>query len=242
MRIYNIADLCVAMTCSGRTLEQAKPYLSNEHNEKIDICITPETISQAGYDPEKRWPDLSEDLRVYMGTGGYFYRKLLDYNGMMLHSSCVVVDGLAYLFSATSGTGKSTHTARYLEMFGDRAYILNDDKPAIRLVDGIWYAYGTPWSGKCDISVNTKVPVAGIAMVERGVNNEITAFEGLPAIEAVISQVNRPRPIEYRAKLLRLLDQLITQVPIWKLKCNMDPEAAIVSYEAMSGQKYEKGI
>ena len=75
---------------------------------------------------------------------------------MLLHSSAVVVDGYAYLFSADSGTGKSTHTGLWKQHFGDRAYIINDDKPAIRKVDGEWYVFGTPWSGKTDTSVNPR--------------------------------------------------------------------------------------
>ena len=144
------------------------------------------------------------------------------------------------MFTANPGTGKSTHTSLWLQKFGNRAFILNDDKPALRLEDGAWYAYGTPWSGKHDISVNARVPVAGIACLERGEINEIEPFSGRDAVLALLRQCNRPKAAEYRIKLLDLLDKLITQVPVWKLKCNMDPEAAIVSYEAMSGCKYEE--
>lgn len=158
----------------------------------------------------------------------------------MLHSSAVVVDGKAYLFSANSGTGKSTHTGLWLQLFGDRAYILNDDKPALRLEDGVWYAYGTPWSGKHDISVDARVPVGGIAMVHRGEENSIRPFYGKDAVLELMRQVNRPKDMQFRMKLLELLDQFFNLVPIWYLECNMDQEAAIVAYEAMSGQKYKE--
>jgi len=156
----------------------------------------------------------------------------------MLHSSAVVVDGRAYLFTADSGTGKSTHASLWLRQFPNNAYILNDDKPALRLINGTWYAFGTPWSGKNDISVNAGVPVAGIAVLERGENNEIAPFSGVAAIHALLKQVNRPILMEYRVLLLELLDKLITKVPVWKLKCNLDAEAAIAAYEGMSGQKF----
>lgn len=109
----------------------------------------------------------------------------------------------------------------------------------MRLESGVWYAYGTPWSGKHDISVNTRVPVAGIAVIERAEANQIERFRGTDAILAILRQSNRPKEMEYRIKLLELLDKLITQIPIWKLCCNMQPEAAIVSYNAMSGNKTE---
>ena len=155
---------------------------------------------------------------------------------MMLHASAVVVDGRAYLFSADCGTGKSTHVGLWLKRFGERAYILNDDKPAMRIVNGTWYAFGTPWSGKYDLSTNTGVPIAGIAMLERSDANEIARFQGKDAIYAIYRQLNRKtETAAFRIKQLELLDKLLTQVPVWKLKCNMDPEAAMVSYEAMSG-------
>ena len=166
--------------------------------------------------------------------------QLLGRNTLMLHGSTVAVDGKAYLFTADSGTGKSTHTSLWLRAFGDRAYILNDDKPALRLEDGAWYAYGTPWSGKHDISVNTRVPVKGIALLERGAQNEITPAANAEAVSKLLKQVNRPRAMEYRIKLLELLDQLITKVPVWNLRCNMNPEAAAVAYEAMSGTQFNE--
>jgi hypothetical protein len=233
MNIYRIASLYVKLNTFGRTERQAAPYLID--GNRYDISVESDIMKAKSI-----YPDLSDDDCEYMATAVDFYRQLLNFDGFQLHSSAVVVDGKAYLFTANSGTGKSTHTGLWLKQFGERAFILNDDKPALRLEDGVWYAYGTPWSGKHDISVNARVPVAGIACLERGEINKIEPFSGRDAVLALLRQCNRPKAAEYRIKLLELLDKLITQVPVWKLKCNMDPEAAIVSYEAMSGCKFEE--
>lgn len=230
-RYYKIAGMTVKMDSYGRTEEQAIPYRC-EPCDAVDF-----TVISNWQKWQEAYPQASQDDCEYLATGMYFYRQLIDRDGLMLHSSAVVVDGKAYLFTADSGTGKSTHTSLWLEQFGDWAYILNDDKPALRLEDGVWYAYGTPWSGKHDISRNERVPLAGIAVLERGEKNEIMPFGGIEAIGAIMKQVNRPKAAEYRAKLMKLMDKLITQVPIWKLRCNMDPEAVVISYEAMSGEK-----
>jgi hypothetical protein len=222
------------MDSYGRTVEQAKPYLTDP------VSVPDIRISSYRDGFKERFPEISDDDAEYLGTGGSFYKEILNFQGFQFHASAVVVDERAYLFSAHSGTGKSTHTGLWLKEFGDRAYILNDDKPALRLIDDTWYAFGTPWSGKHDISVNIGVPVAGICMIERGECNEIAPFCGKNAIHAIIAQSLRPTAAEYRMKLLGLLDDLITRVPVWKLKCNMDPEAARVSYEAMSGRKMEE--
>lgn len=231
---YRIADLIVEMDSFGRTVDRAIPYLCCEELP-IDI-----KISTRSEQFKRRHPSITEDDAEYLGAGLSFYLQLLRFNGLMLHASAVVVDGKAYLFSAHSGTGKSTHANLWMQLFGERAYILNDDKPALRLIDGVWYAFGTPWSGKNNLSVNKGIPLAGIAMVERNVVNGITRHGGFEAISEIYEQTNRPKSMELRIILLELLDKLMTQVPVWKLKCNMDPEAAIVSYEAMSGEKWRK--
>ncbi len=238
LQYYKIAGLTVQMDTFGRTLAQAEPYLCPEQ-ESVDMEIQiPEIANETLH---KDQPHLSIDDCEYINTGRAFYSKLMDHTGMMLHACAVVVDGKAYLFSATSGTGKSTHVNLWLKQFGDRAVILNDDKPALRLEDGVWYAYGTPWSGKYDISSNQRVPLAGIAMIERSETNEIEPFTGSKAVFQILEQTLRPRGARYRVVLLELMEKLMAQVPVWKLRCNMDPEAAIVSYEAMSGMKKENG-
>lgn len=227
---YRIAGLVASMESFGRTQRQAVPYLCD--SEQIaDIIV--KSNREAVKD---RYPDVSDDIAEYLSTGSSFYRQLLTYDGFMLHSSAVVVDGKAYLFSANSGTGKSTHTKLWLQYLGDRAYILNDDKPALRMIDGKWYAFGTPWSGKDDISVNAGVELAGIAVLERAESNEIVPHKGRQAVFDIFSQTNRPKAYELRDKLLMLIDKLIADIPIWKLKCNMELEAAEVAYAAMHAE------
>ncbi len=230
VQFYKIAGLTVRMDTFGRTERQARPYLCQEAEPQIVISSEREVL-------QERQPHLSLDDCEYLSTGSCFYAHLLRHDGFLLHASAVVVDDRAYLFSANSGTGKSTHTALWLKRFGSRAYMLNDDKPALRLEDGGWFAYGTPWSGKHDISANVRVPVAGICFLERGTENTIAPFGGSKAAFAFWEQTLRPAGTRVREKIMDLLENLMDNVPIWKLQCNMDPEAAQVSYRAMSGDR-----
>ena len=233
LQYYRIADLTVAMDSFGRTVRQAEPY-------RIDGTPKPDIRITSNYSTlHERYPHLSEEVCEYLSTGDSFYRQLLGYDGMLLHSSAVVVDGCAYLFTAPCGTGKSTHTKLWLQVFGDRAQILNDDKPALRFVDDRFYAYGTPWSGKYDCSTNLRVPVAGICVLGRGEVNKIEPFSGFPAIHAILEQTTRSKNAAFMERMLALLDTLLTTVPVWKMECNMDPEAARMSYRAMSGNQKE---
>lgn len=229
---YHIAGLNVEMDSFGRTVEQAQRY-ECERFAKADIEIA------SLWERDKHlYPYLSDEDGEYLATGSDFYKKLLRFNGFMLHSSAVVMDGKAYLFTADSGTGKSTHTALWLKAFGNRAYMLNDDKPALRQENGTWNVYGTPWSGKHDISTNACVPLLGIAIIERCETNRMVRVTGMDAIMTIIRQANRPKDMQSRTMLLELINALILQVPIWKLECNMEMDAAILSYETMSGVKW----
>lgn len=235
-QFYNIAGLITKMYCSGKTAAQALPYLCSP-SDNPDIVIPKERLMRTCTDwKHSEMKNDSDETIEYLATGALFYLYLLEHDGLMLHSSAVVVDEKAYLFTADPGTGKSTHTSLWLKHFGDRAFILNDDKPAIRLINGKWYAFGTPWSGKNDISRNIGVELAGIAVIERDSRNSINPFTGVEAIFSILSQVNRTKAPEHRIKVMDLLDSLFEKVPIWKLKCNMDPDAAITAYMAMSGK------
>lgn len=227
---YRIANLIVAMDSFGRTVAQAQPYLT-ECCGGADI-----TIRSNWKALQASQPHLSDEDAEYLTSGGSFYRQLLPFDGMMLHASAVVRDGKAYLFTAPCGTGKSTHTRLWLENFPD-AFILNDDKPALRLEDGTFYAYGTPWSGKTAQNRNVRVELGGICVLGRAKENRIMPHAGSAALHDILEQTLRPRDPALMGKLLDILDRLLTLVPVWKLECNMEPQAAHVSYNAMSGKE-----
>lgn len=177
---------------------------------------------------------LSMDDCEYLLTGACFYEKLIEYKGVMLHSSAVVVDGYAYLFSADPGTGKSTHTGLWLEWFGkDKAYILNDDKPALRIIDNTVYAYGTPWSGKTDLNTNKKVPVAGICFIERAEKNSIRHAETFDAFGRFFTQTVRPREEKIMDMFMDTVNDVFSRIPMYIMGCNISFEAVQTSYNAM---------
>ena len=167
----------------------------------------------------------------YMYTGSLFHRKLLEYNGCMLHSSAVVVDGYAYLFSANSGTGKSTHTELWLKHFKDKAFIINDDKPSLRLEDGQWYVYGTPWSGKHDINENVRVKLGAIVFLERSEKNWIEPLDVKEAIPLFFKQtVRKLHTTEKMDMVLERMEQILTENPIYKMGCNISDDAVTIAY------------
>ncbi len=153
---------------------------------------------------------------------------LIERNTLMLHGSTVAVDGQAFLFTAACGTGKSTHTRLWREAFGDRAVMVNDDKPFLRLTSGGVLACGSPWSGKHGLDSNITVPLKGICILRRGPENIIRPIGPGEAMDMLLHQSHEPE----RAQ--GLVRRLAEQVPLWEMECTRDPQAAWVAWEAMS--------
>ncbi len=156
-------------------------------------------------------------------------------NTLLFHGSVVAVDGAAYLFTAKSGTGKSTHTRLWREVFGDRAVMVNDDKPFLRITPEGVLACGSPWNGKHRLGANVDVPLRAICVLTRGEVNEIQPLSAGDALSMLMQQSNRPLQPRLMPKYLELIDALTKQVAFYQLACNMDPQAARVAYEAMKG-------
>lgn len=164
-------------------------------------------------------------------------RRLADYlvsrNTLMLHGSTVSVDGRAYLFTAPCGTGKSTHTRLWREAFGDRAVMVNDDSPFLRITSSGVYACGSPWSGKHGLATNVCVPLQGICSLRRGSENLIRPVDGEELMDVLCRQVHIPEDGMLAQKALLLIGMLARSVPLWSMHCNKEPEAAQVAYWAM---------
>ena len=206
---------------------------------------------QANIDFERRKSDREKQLEgkdnvyysdAYLETLAV-YRKIAEkmpfYDGMLFHGSCVSVDGVGYLFTAKSGTGKSTHTGLWRKLLGDRAVMVNDDKPLIRFKDGIPMIYGTPWDGKHRLSNNISVPLKALCVMERAEKNSIRRVSAYEAYPMLLQQVYRPMDSEAMKKTIELIDRLAASMSLWRLGCNMDIEAAKIAYDAMEAETNE---
>ncbi len=235
MAIYSIANVKVYMQPKGELLKtRAKKYLLDENGKKEDCSIIIDTEDESFKEYLEGNSGMDYQLVEYAWIGTQFYRQLLDFGGFYLHSSVVALDGKAYIFSADSGTGKSTHTRLWLEYFGkDKAVIINDDKPAIKSENGILYAYGTPFSGKNDISQNIGVPIKALCFLEQALFDEIEKLSFHEAMYKFIHQLLCSEKKEYMDKLLSYTDVFFQNIPIYNLKCTKNESAVITSYNAM---------
>ena len=231
MKKYSICDLNVLMKAGKITDKQAEKYLTDNDFEVADITVLPTQEAVDAYTARNK---TSDDISAYMVEAGIFYRQLLNFGGVFLHASAVVYNDRAYLFSAPCGTGKSTHTSLWLELLGDKAYILNDDKPAIRVLENGIFAYGTPFSGKHDISVPKAVKLGGICFISRGEEDKVSLMDKREAVIKMYHASLRKIDEAQLDKELEILQKIALNVPIYKMECTPTLNAAKTAVEAMT--------
>lgn len=206
----------------------------------VHVATTAEEIDAEGEksDEERRREGLHEHHfgRSYLETL-CVYRKIalamLERGVLLMHGSVVAVDGEAYLFTALSGTGKSTHVRLWRELFGRRAVMVNDDKPLVCVTGGRAVVYGTPWDGKHHLSSNVSVPLKAIVYLQRGEENRISQVAAGALFPVLVQQTFRTPDASVTARVMALLAQLAGKVSLYSLHCNMQPEAAKVAYDGM---------
>lgn len=235
MALYGFCGLTVKMNPIYKKLtERALPYFIGDDDSEHDIFV-PFTKS-ASERVSAACPTLSPEEAEYLLCGDKFHRKLLSFDGMMLHSSAVVYNGRAYLFSAPPGTGKSTHTALWTSALGDSAFILNDDKPALRKVSGCVIAFGTPFSGTSPLNRNTSAPLGGICILERGERDEIRRISPAEALPYLCKETMKLLKKEDGERMLEMLSSIVSEVPLMRLRCTPTVGAARCSFEALTGE------
>ena len=151
---------------------------------------------------------------------------LLPFDILLLHGSAVAVNGEGYLFTADCGTGKSTHTRFWREVFGSQAVMVNDDKPFLKLTEDKVFLCGTPWSGKHGLDTNITVPLKGICILRRGAENRIWRISPEEGLGHLRKQSEHPES--------PLTERLSRAVPLWQMECRKDVSAAKTAYAAMS--------
>ena len=170
--------------------------------------------------------------------------KLPMHDAMVFHGAVVVLDGRAYAFTARSGVGKTTHMLLWLEAFGDRAYVLNGDKPVLLCKEDGIYICGTPWKGKENLGEGGILPLSGIGFLHRGEKNIAKPMAAADALVAFTKQVYMPKSAEALLKTMELCDRVLSSVPLLDMYCNMESEAALVVERGfrMMAEKKEKRI
>lgn len=226
----NIADHVVEIIPSYPEIRSlCKDYICTDSMPECTIRVTHEEIQREQTDPAFADGYL-ETLAVYRKLASW----MIDNDTVLLHGSAVAVQGRAYLFTAPSGTGKSTHTRLWREYFGRKAVMINDDKPLLKIESDKVTVYGTPWNGKHGLGNNIAVPLQGICVLRQGKENVIRRMEKKEAYPVLLNQIYRP--YENRGKMMKLLSLMnyLLEIPVFQMDCTISYEAVKLAYETIT--------
>ena len=219
-------------------LTEEQPFVTIESSEAL-IRAERQILREADVDEKLPVDDFS-DAEI---ESNFLYREVAEqlskHEIVLIHGSAVAVDGEGYIFVAPSGTGKSTHTRLWRTMFGSRAVVINDDKPLLKCSDDGIIVFGSPWDGKHHLSTNISVPLKAICFLERGKENHIEPIAATEGFLPMLKAVYHSKVAEREACILRSLQNIRQKANFYRLRCNMEPDAATVSYE---GMKHERCI
>lgn len=232
MITIKIADLNVQIDNRFHYIErQCRAYQSDEAPD-FTVAAAPDELEQ-----ERQFGSFNdgylESICVYRAIA----RRLPEYDAAVFHAAVVELDGRAFAFTAPSGTGKTTHIRLWQERFGEQMRILNGDKPILRLLDGVIYAYGTPWRGKENYGCNGRARLDGICRLERGEQNRIVPLAPSALPETLLHQMYLPKDSRAVDRTLSLIEQIALRVPAFSLQCNMKPEAAELSSRTLLSER-----
>ena len=158
----------------------------------------------------------------------YFLSNVLQIT--LMHGSSIFYKKSAIIFSAASGTGKSTHTKLWLK--NTLAVHINDDKNLILRDGNELFLCGNPWSGKHFLDNNITAPLRAVVYIERNETNKIEKIDELESLKRLLGQVVRPNGL-YPKKNWNKITNKIIEIPSFVLKCNMDDEACFVAKKAL---------
>lgn len=190
-----------------------------------------ERIAEAAGTPGERHSDsFLENLAIH----ALIAEKLTAYDTLLFHGSALCMDGQAYIFTAPSGTGKSTHARLWREAFGNRVWMINDDKPLIRVRDGKATVYGSPWDGKHHLSRNASAPLKAILWLSQSAENRLKPLARADAYQVLLRQGYASKDAAAAGRILALERKLLDAAAFYRMDCNMETDAALTAWKGAS--------
>lgn len=163
------------------------------------------------------------------------FRMLAEHGGVVLHSSYIITQrGEALLFSAPSGTGKSTQAELWRSYAG--AKVINGDRALVKAENGVT-ANGILFSGTSGISENVTAPLRAIVLLRQSEKNEIRSVSGKEAFMQLLPQCSYYPDEEENLRIVTgILAEIISAVPVYDFGCVPDESAVSALSEVLYGK------
>lgn len=233
-------NLTISVAGLNIGIEYSHPYIKRSCREYLTEAEPMFSVSTTQEDWEKERiaaaeEGISDSVLEFTCIYREIARRLPAYDAFVMHGAAMAADGKGFLFTAPSGTGKTTHIRMWMEQFPDAVTCINGDKPIVRKINGQYCFCGTPWRGKERYGVPMIVPAEGICLLERAETNCISKVEPRDIFAALTKQVYFQTDPQLLGMFLTLFDEFLSTVPAYRMGCNMDPSAAALSFAAMAG-------
>ncbi len=169
--------------------------------------------------------NFSTDCMLHHVLGDAFSFCQTVRGNMLLHSAAASYKGQAILFSAPSGTGKSTHTSLWKKYYSDDVVLFNDDTPVIINEKNKLFACGTPWSGKSEINENMIFPLKAIVLLKQGTENSVRSVTTIETVVKLLNETRKPVFEELMEKHMDFINNIVLNIPVYELTCNISKDA-----------------
>lgn len=141
-----------------------------------------------------------------------------------LHSASILYHHRAWLFSGSSGTGKSTHTNLWNKFY--HTPFLNGDLNLCRIESGKVIVYGMPWCGTSRIYTKKEYFLGGIILLHQNKENKVEELSK-DQQQLLLSQrlISPSWTEELFLKNLFFAKQVCENYSMIRFNCNMEREA-----------------
>lgn len=232
----NFAGLNIGITSIYKyTMDFCKDYIVDEP-AVFSVCATEDKINHeieiSDFNPPAPY---AESICIYREIA----ERLPLYNRFIFHGASISFDGDGYIFTAPSGTGKSTHILLWQKYLGTGVEVVNGDKPIIEFTDNGAIIHSTPYAGKEGLQNHSSVPLKAVCIVGRGLVNSIEKIRVGAYFNQLFKQVYNPVDTKAAAATIQLFNRL-AEIPFYSLKCDISEQAVRTSFEKLSGKCYDE--
>ncbi len=228
----------------------AQKKLFNYIVEPRDLSTVSFTISASRQDMLFEEAEMQED--IWRENNMYFSRDpqlleyaaihrkiaiaLLEFNTLVVHGSVIDTDGVGIMLTGRSGIGKSERTRIWMEEFPE-SFVINGDKPFVRINNNQAFAYGNPWCGKEGWNTNTSVSLQSIFLLERvneemGEESSVSMLSFKDAFSVMLNQIFIPQDCRYMCKAISILMALQNKVRFYRFRSDLSYKAIHLAYDA----------
>lgn len=210
-----------SMESNSCLLSQIRLYLKRE--SRTDVSVEDGVIT---------------DSRLFDALG-------LDYimshnHRVILHSSFISRQGEGILFTAPSGTGKSTQ-ADLWKRHEEGVTIINGDRSILGFKEGRAWVYGLPFCGTSGIAENMDCPLRAVVVLRQGRENQIRRLGQREAFSLLLSECTvNTWDTEGTENIMDLLIRIVRTVPVYYFACLPD-FSAVEMLKAALADDYRKG-